>query len=51
MKSIRIIFSGAAPLGADLVAVVRERLHKVGALNAVVSQGVSHPPSLTLAFT
>ncbi|KAN0081220.1 hypothetical protein V8E55_008844 [Tylopilus felleus] len=37
MTSIRVIFSGAAPLGADLVATIRKRLQKVGS-NAVVCQ-------------
>ena len=38
MTSIRTMYSGAAPLGADLVATIRKRLHKVGA-DVVVSQG------------
>ncbi|KAL4071324.1 hypothetical protein V8B97DRAFT_1962677 [Scleroderma yunnanense] len=37
LKSIRVIFSGAAPLSSNLVAVVRKRLHSVGA-NVVISQ-------------
>lgn len=40
MTSIRMIYSGAAPLGPDLVATIRKRLRKVGA-DVVVSQGVS----------
>lgn len=47
MTSARILYSGAAPLGADLVATIRKRLHKVGA-NTVVSQGVS--TSLSLSY-
>ena len=44
MTSIRMIFSGAAPLGADLVATIRKRLQKVGA-NVAVSQGaITHLP-------
>ncbi|KAG8221314.1 hypothetical protein J3R82DRAFT_1481 [Butyriboletus roseoflavus] len=37
MTSIRVMYSGAAPLGADLVAAIRNRLQKVGA-DVVVSQ-------------
>ena len=40
MTSIRTIYSGAAPLGADLVATIRKRLQKAGG-NAVVSQGAT----------
>jgi 4-coumarate--CoA ligase len=52
MTSMRIIYSGAAPLGADLVATMRTRLQKVGA-NVIVTQGASillhpaHPALLT----
>ena len=50
MKSIRILFSGAAPLGADLVATIRKRLHKVGS-NAIVSQGAfTHLPRCTITL-
>ncbi|KAH7883186.1 AMP binding protein [Phlebopus sp. FC_14] len=38
LTSMRVLFSGAAPLGAGLVAAVRNRLSKVGA-NVAVMQG------------
>lgn len=50
MTSIRVIFSGAAPLGADLVATIRKRLQKVGS-NAVVCQGASNPPAHSTRHT
>ncbi|KAF8448647.1 AMP binding protein [Boletus edulis BED1] len=37
MTSIHTLYSGAAPLGADLVATIRKRLQKVGA-DVIVSQ-------------
>ncbi|KAH0829185.1 AMP binding protein [Lanmaoa asiatica] len=37
MTSIRMIYSGAAPLGSDLVATIRKRLRKVG-VDVAVSQ-------------
>ncbi|KAG6381916.1 AMP binding protein [Boletus reticuloceps] len=37
MTSIHTLYSGAAPLGADLVATIRTRLQKVGA-DVIVSQ-------------
>lgn len=40
MTSIRTIYSGAAPLGANLIAAIRKRLQKVGA-NVAVCQGES----------
>ena len=47
MTSMRFLYSGAAPLGADLVATIRTRLQKVGA-DVIVSQGASTPITFTL---
>ena len=44
---MRFLYSGAAPLGADLVATIRTRLQKVGA-DVIVSQGASTPITFTL---
>ncbi|KAG9312085.1 AMP binding protein [Chiua virens] len=50
MTSMRILFSGAAPLGPDLVATTRTRLQKVGA-NVAVTQAyglTETSPTMTL---
>jgi len=49
LTSMRVIFSGAAPLSSDLVSVVRKRFQSVGA-NVIISQGerdlgVYNPPT------
>ena len=45
MTSMRLLYSAAAPLGADLVETVRKRLKGVGA-NVIVGQGASVPQPL-----
>ncbi|KAF9228386.1 AMP binding protein [Gyrodon lividus] len=50
MTSIRMLFSGAAPLGAELVAAVRNRLQRVGAEGVIVqAYGLTETsPTMTL---
>ena len=40
MKSLKLLFSGAAPLRAPLVEAVKKRMHKLGA-TVDVTQGAS----------